>query len=309
MNKYIGLDIGGTKCAVVLGTEDGAILDRFVIPTGTCEETLTQLFDAIAAHHGYTAIGVSCGGPLNAVTGTILSPPNLPGWDAVHITERLNARFGVPAFLRNDADACAVAEWKYGAGRGTKNMIFLTCGTGMGAGLILNGRLYSGTTGSAGEVGHMRLTEFGPVGYGKIGSFEGYCSGGGIAQLGEMMARIHAQAGHPAAWTDGAITAKHLAEAALDGDDAARKVWRLSAQMLGRGISILIDLLNPELIVIGSIFQRSENLLRDDMERVIAEECLPHAAEACRIVPAELGDQIGDIASLSIAVGGMKGEI
>jgi len=309
MNRYIGLDIGGTKCAVVLGTEDGTILDRFVIPTGTCEETLAQLFDAIAAHHDYTAIGVSCGGPLNAVTGTILSPPNLPGWDEVQITERLTARFGVPAFLRNDADACAVAEWKYGAGRGTKNMIFLTFGTGMGAGLILNGKLYSGATGSAGEVGHMRLTEFGPVGYGKAGSFEGYCSGGGIAQLGEMLARVCAQTGHPVAWADDTITAKQLAEAALNGDTAAGKVWQQSAQMLGRGISLLIDLLNPERIVIGSIFQRSESLLRSEMENVIAEECLPHNAKACQIVAAKLGDQIGDIAALSIAVSGMKGEI
>lgn len=309
MNKYIGIDIGGTKCAVVSGNEDGTVLDRFAIPTGSCETTLAQLFDVIESHSDYKAIGVSCGGPLNAQTGTILSPPNLPGWDRVCITEMLTSRFGVPAFLRNDADACAVAEWKYGAGRGTKNMIFLTCGTGMGAGLILDGKLYSGTTGSAGEVGHMRLTDFGPVGYGKVGSFEGYCSGGGIAQLGETVARMYAQVGCPLDWAEGAITAKSLAHAAHSGDVAAREVWRLSGQMLGRGVSVLIDLLNPERIVIGSIFQRSEDLLRTEMEAVIMQECLPQTAQICKIVPAELGDQIGDIAALSIAVGGMKGEI
>jgi len=310
MNKYIGLDIGGTKCAVVLGDEKGTILDRCVIPTEACEPTLAQLFDTIAVHRDFQAIGVSCGGPLDSNTGTILSPPNLPGWDKVRITERLTERFRVPAFLRNDADACALAEWKYGAGRGTQNMIFLTCGTGMGAGLILNGRLYSGATGAAGEVGHLRLTDFGPVGYGKAGSFEGYCSGGGIAQLGEMIAREQAQTGHTVPWADGTpITAKRLADEASAGDPAARKVWQLSGQMLGRGAAILIDLLNPERIVIGSIFQRSEALLRTEMEAVIARECLPHTAAACQIVPAELGDRIGDIAALSIAAGGLNGEI
>ena len=310
MDKYIGIDIGGTKCAVVAGDENGNVLDRFAIPTGDCEETLAQLFDAVEKHQGYKAIGVSCGGPLNAVTGTILSPPNLPGWDNVEITKRLTERFKVPAFLRNDADACAVAEWKYGAGRGTRNMVFLTCGTGMGAGLILDGKLYSGTNGSAGEVGHIRLTDAGPVGYGKIGSFEGYCSGGGIAQLGETVARVYAQQGKPVSWADGTpVTAKRLAEAANAGDKAALEVWKLSGQMLGRGISLLIDLLNPERIVIGSIFQRSENLLRGEMEDVIVRECLAQTAGVCEIVPAQLGDSIGDIAALSIAVSGIKGEL
>lgn len=308
--QYIGIDIGGTKCAVVLGDEHGQVIDRYAIPTGSCEPTLAKLFDAVAAHRDYAAIGVSCGGPLDAVTGTILSPPNLPGWDAVKIVDRLTERFGVPAFLRNDADACAVAEWKYGAGQGTRNMIFLTCGTGMGAGLILNGRLYTGTNGSAGEVGHMRLAELGPVGYGKAGSFEGFCSGGGIAQTGEMIARERAQTGHPVPWDDGSpITAKRLAEAALAGDADARQVWDRTAEMLGRGVALLIDVFNPEKIVIGSIFQRSEVLLREGMERVIARECLPHAAAVCQVVPAALGDSIGDVAALSIAVGGLKGEI
>ena len=308
MRKFVGIDIGGTKCAVVLGTEDGAVLDRFAIPTGEADKTLELLFDAVAKHSDYEAIGVSCGGPLDAKRGLILSPPNLPGWDNVPITELLTGRFGVPAFLRNDADACAVAEWKYGAGKGAENMIFLTFGTGMGAGIILNGRLYSGTTGAAGEIGHVRLAEFGPVGYGKVGSVEGFCSGGGIAQLGETVARTYRQTGRTVSWADD-ISAKTLAAAAMSGNGAAQQVWNICARMLGREMSILIDLLNPERIVVGSIFQRAESLLREEMERVIAEECLPHSVSACKIVPAELGDQIGDIAALSIAIGGINGEI
>ncbi len=307
---YIGIDIGGTKCAVVLGDEEGHVLDRFAMPTGACAPTLEALFAAVAKHRDYAAIGVSCGSPLDAERGIIQSPPNLPGWDDVHIVDMLTERFGVPAFLRNDADAGALAEWKFGAGRGTKHMIFLTCGTGMGAGLILGGRLYAGASGAGGEVGHMRLAEIGPVGYGKAGSFEGFCSGGGIAQTGEMVARMRAQVGRPVPWDDGTpITAKRLAEAAYAGDEAAREVWDRTAEMLGRGVAILIDVLNPQRIVIGSIFARSGDLLRPGMERVIARECLPHAAAACEIVPAALGERIGDMAALSIAVGGLKGEI
>lgn len=119
-------------------------------------------------------VGISCGGPLNSTAGIIEGPPNLPGWNNVKIADILTSHYGVFASLQNDANACAVAEWKFGAGKGAQNMIFLTFGTGLGAGLILNGRLYSGTNDNAGEIGHIRLEEFGPSGYGKSGSFEGF---------------------------------------------------------------------------------------------------------------------------------------
>lgn len=253
------------------------------------------------------AIGISCGGPLDEENGIILSPPNLPGWDEVHITQMMAARFGVPAYLCNDANACALAEWKFGAGRGTRNMIFLTCGTGMGGGLILNGKLYSGTNGNAGEVGHMRLADFGPVGYGKVGSFEGFCSGGGIRQLGQTMAREALQRGQATSFCHSyedmeKITAKSLAFAADEGDEVALRVWEIVAERLGMGISLLIDLLNPEAVVIGSIFERSEHLLRAGVERVISREALPQSARVCRILPAALGDEIGDYAAIAVAM-------
>ena len=115
-----------------------------------------------------------------------MCPPNLPDWDNVPLVEMTEKRLGIKTILQNDANACAVAEWKFGAGRGTRNMVFLTFGTGMGAGLILDGRLYSGTNDMAGEVGHIRLAPKGPLGYGKKGSFEGFCSGGGIADLAKQ---------------------------------------------------------------------------------------------------------------------------
>ena len=229
------------------------------------------------------AIGVSCGGPLNSRTGVILGPPNLPGWDEVPITDMLTERFGLPAYLRNDADACAVAEWQFGAGKGAENMIFLTFGTGIGAGLILNGKLYEGTCGLAGEIGHVRLFEDGHVGYGKSGSYEGYVSGGGIAQYGKG-------------------TAAELGKRAEEGDPETLQIWAQTGEHLGSMLAILIDLLNPEVIVIGSIFVRAEKYLRASMEEKIRKEALKPGVEICRIVPAGLGESIGDIAALCVAM-------
>ncbi len=312
--QLLGFDIGGTKCAAILGeVENGNFSIKgksvfatkdFPSPYDCIEnfsieaEKLLQQFPQASPQ----AVGISCGGPLNSKTGMILSPPNLPGWDDIPICKILKERFNIPVNLCNDADACAVAEWKFGAGKGAENMAFLTFGTGLGAGLILNGKLYSGSCGMAGECGHIRLAANGPTGYGKAGSFEGFCSGGGIAQLGKIYAKEHL----PLSWCKtpediGRITAKSIAEAANNGDTGALAVYAESGRRLGYGLSILIDLLNLEKIVIGSVFQRSENLLRPEMERVLKEEALPLSLSACQIVPAALGDNIGDIAALSVA--------
>ncbi len=207
MKVFVGIDIGGTKTAVVLGAPGGpadaaeglSIVDRFEFPTDTrapWREHLERIVESIRAlmktagarPSDILGMGVSCGGPLDSSAGLILSPPNLPGWDRVPVTASLTSALGAPALLQNDANACALAEWQYGAGRGCRNMVFLTFGTGMGAGLILGGRLYEGTNDLAGEVGHVRLSETGPEGYGKQGSFEGFCSGGGIANLARAVA-------------------------------------------------------------------------------------------------------------------------
>ena len=256
-----GLDIGGTKTALCAANEAGEILARRQLPTRDFPgwEALLETLIAWGRESlpAPQAVGVSCGGPLDSQRGLILSPPNLPGWDEVPITAWLRQRTGAPAFLQNDANACALAEWCYGAGRGTRNMVFLTFGTGLGAGLILDGRLYAGTNGMAGEAGHIRLAEEGPVGYGKAGSMEGFCSGGGLAQLAQMrMGR--------------ALTARELCALAEAGDAQAVDALRLSARMLGRGLAVLIDLINPQRIVIGSIFARAEKWFRPEMEAEIA---------------------------------------
>lgn len=312
----IGVDIGGTKCAVLLAERNGAILDRVECPTGTVGKMLAFFKEQsrqYARCYPVEAVGISCGGPIDSRQGLIMSPPNLPGWDAIPICHHLEDAVGAPTFLQNDANASALAEWQYGAGRGTKNMIFLTFGTGMGAGLILNGQLYEGTNGNAGEVGHVRLAQDGPVGYGKIGSFEGFCSGGGIALLGKARAAHALEEGHPFAFApdEGAIavlSAKTIAQAAQSGDGNAAAIYAESGRKLGCGLALLLDILNPECIVIGSVFTRAGALMRREMEAAIKREALPQTAEVCRIVPAQLGDQIGDYAALATARAGLGEE-
>lgn len=293
---FLGVDIGGTKIAVCLGTADGKVLDKKKFPTADPQETVAAIIAAgreLLQGRPVKAVGISCGSPQDSKKGIIQEPPNLPGWVDVPIVELMEKAFGAPAFLANDANACALAEWKYGAGQGTENMIFLTFGTGMGAGLILNGKLFEGTCGMAGEVGHMRLTPNGPEGYGKAGSFEGYCSGGGIVRLGKTMGYDYP-------------TTKDICDNARAGDEHALKIIEESATRLGQGLSILIDLFNPQRIVIGSIFQRAEDLFRPKMEQVLKQECLSSNLAVCSVVPALLGESIGDQAALSVGVIGWE---
>ncbi|MDR2376850.1 MAG: ROK family protein [Treponema sp.] len=302
-----GIDIGGTKTAVSVGGEGGIILEKKVFPTDrdlkTALEHIVRETETLINTYrngpvgltarGVSALGISCGGPLDSETGIIQSPPNLPGWDDVPIVEMLEQRFSLPAFIENDANACALAEWYYGAGKGCKHMIFLTFGTGLGAGLILDGKLYRGANGLAGEAGHIRMSESGPPGYGKRGSLEGWCSGAGLS----------------AAYQDAygeKISGGEVCIRAERGDTKALAIIEKSAFMLGRALALFIDLINPERIVIGSIFSRSEALFRAGIEKVIRDEALPLAAGVCTIHPAQLGESLGDTAAICVAVNGLN---
>jgi glucokinase len=294
----IGIDIGGTKCAVSAGKETGKILEKKTFPTPeNLEEALENIYWETAAliekYGTAAAIGISCGGPLDSERGIIQSPPNLPAWRDVPVCDLLERKFALPVFLENDANACALAEWYYGAGKGSQNMIFLTFGTGLGAGLILDGRLYRGANGLAGEVGHIRLTDDGPPGYGKRGSFEGWCSGGGLSaayfdRYGEK------------------ISGGEVCIRAEQGEAKALAVIEKSAAMLGAGLALLIDIINPERIIIGSIFTRSEALFRNKIEKVIREEVLPQSAAVCTLHTSGLGESLGDTAALCAAVNGLR---
>lgn len=322
MKTLIGIDIGGTKCAILLGKisqcGDFSVIDKLYYSTAENplpEQMLPKLQDGIMQllqKHQLVAkeiacIGISCGGPLDSKKGIIMSPPNLPGWDDVHIVAFFQDIFSIPVAIQNDANACALAEWQFGAGRGTQNMIFLTFGTGMGAGLILNGQLYAGTNDLGGEVGHIRLAPDGPVGFGKAGSFEGFCSGGGIAQLAKNIVSEKLKNNQPVGFCPSPeklneIDAKMVAIAAQSDDPVAMDIISISASYLGVGLSILIDILNPECIVIGSIYARNENIFKPVVEEILNNEAIPLALGVCKIKPAELGDSVGDYAALCVAV-------
>jgi len=322
MEKILGIDIGGTKCAVILGEYSTDkimdILDKITFPTemqNGCEFAINKLLESvdcillknILEIKDVKSIGISCGGPLDSKRGIIMSPPNLIGWDNVHITEIIENKYGIKTKLQNDANACALAEWKFGAAMGYDNVIFLTFGTGLGAGLILDGRLYSGTNDMAGEVGHIRLERHGPVGYGKSGSFEGFCSGGGIAQLAKEKVLEKMQIGEKVGFCQTiaeipGLNAKIVGDAAQAGDELAKEIYSICGEYLGKGLSILIDVLNPEIIVIGSIFERRRSLLCKTMEEEIKKETLGYSRNVCKVVPAGLGEKIGDYASLAVAI-------
>jgi len=313
---YLGIDIGGTKCAVIAGTGDMKILRKAGFATETHKgpghaiglllNTASELAVSLGIER-LKSIGISCGGPLDSKKGIVQSPPNLPGWDDIPIVDLFRDKFGVPVYLQNDANACALAEWKFGAGKGTRNMIFLTFGTGMGAGLILDGRLYTGTNDLAGEVGHVRLAKDGPTAYGKMGSFEGFCSGTGIAILAKQIVSEKFALGKKVSFCKtrediDKITARDVAQAAFAGDKTAIKILEISGEYLGNGLSFLIDILNPEKIVIGSIFARCRQFIEPACLEMVRQEALAPSAAVCTIVPAELGESVGDYASLSVAM-------
>lgn len=316
----MGLDIGGTKCAVLIADLDHGIrlLDKIRFDTHTergfdyTYDRLCREMEAILARNGLDfsrvrAIGISCGGPLDSKRGVILCPPNLPGWVNVPLPEMLQKKYGVPAFIQNDANACALVEWKMGAGRGTRDMIFLTMGTGMGAGIIAEGHLLRGHTDMGGEVGHLRLTEDGPVGFGKAGSFEGYASGGGIHRHAVELTRRMVAEGRTPAWIrDGhgeeELDARLMADYARAGDPDARAFYDRTGRMLGRGVALLVDAFNPECVVIGSIFGRCEDLLRPAMEEELRREAISYSLQGLRVVPAGTGESLGDFAGVMVAL-------
>lgn len=324
MNKKIvaGIDLGGTKCAAVLAEVGGGvrILGKRRFPTAeepSPQRTMERLFMGIREmllENGLgvddlAGAGISCGGPLDSERGVVLSPPNLPGWDAVPVAQMAEKALGAPAFLQNDANACALVEWKLGAGRGVDDLVFCTMGTGFGAGIVSGGRLLEGACGMAGEIGHVRLEAEGPVGYGKAGSVEGFCSGAGMQRAFSAYTAQRVAEGKPPAWAEevpptGADAAL-VGEYARRGDPEAVALFRQVGSMLGRALSVLIDVLNPAVIALGGVFARQEPLLRDAMEAEIRREALAPSAAACRIVPAGTGEQIGDLAGVLTACYGL----
>jgi glucokinase len=307
-HTILGLDIGGTKTACVEGTTEAAILQRVEMETRADEPYTQALPRIVAAARGLVeeasragraiaAVSVSVGGPLRIDEGFLIDPPHLPGWRNAPLKALLEKAFpGLPVRVEHDGNAGALAEFTFGVGKGRtslRHLVFLTFGTGIGAGLIVNGLVLRGASDTAGEVGHWRLAEDGPLGFGKHGSWESFGSGAGLVELAAQM--------FPARWSR-AMPIRTLVEAMLADDADALEVAAVAGKWMGRGLALLIDALNPQVIVFGSLGVALGERVLGPARKVIATEALPQAAAACELVPSVLGRRIGDVASLMAAL-------
>jgi len=304
----IGLDIGGTKTACVEGTADAQILQRIEWPT-QAERPFEELFPQLNAQvesvieaakqegHIPVAISVSVGGPLRIQEGFLINPPHLPGWHNLPLKKRLSEAFpNLPVLIEHDGNAGALAEFHFGVGKGRldlQHLIFLTFGTGIGAGFIVNGQILRGATDTAGEVGHWRLADNGPLGFGKRGSWESFASGAGLIELAAEM--------FPARWTS-QTPISALVHAMVENDPEALQVAEAAGTWMGRGLALLIDALNPQIIVFGSLGVVLGERIFALARKVITAEALPQAAVACELRPSALGKHIGDVAALMAAL-------
>ncbi|MGC9258851.1 MAG: ROK family protein [Phycisphaerae bacterium] len=306
-SQFLGLDVGGTKCVAVLGSAKGKIFARGEWPSlvkrgpGAMIDDLVARGRALIASVGKVeAIGVSIGGPLNAACGIIYSPPNLPGWDNIKLRDVLAERFAMPVEkirIQHDAAACALAEYHWGAGQESRRLIYLTCGTGFGAGLVIDGQPYYGAGGRSGEFSHIRYQADGPEAFGKIGSLEAFAAGSAISKI--AMWKYPQRHWNP----DGsAPTAAHISQLAEGGDAAAWEVLRINARAVGHGAAILADLLFPDCILLGSLARYLNQHWLTEVQRAFQEEALPDAAKLCQLIPAGLGAQLGDLSALVTAM-------
>jgi glucokinase len=313
MKPTLALDIGGTKLAAAVFSDD-RIVARMRTATHA-EQGPDAVFERIVRLLGsllkkadigisdISSIGVGCGGPLDSETGIVYSPPNLPGWDAYPLKEKLEARFHVPAFVENDGNAAALAEFHFGAARGYRNLFYITASTGIGSGIILDSRLYRGTNYSAGEFGHIVLARNGPrCNCGGRGCLEALASGTAIARKAAKEAtRFPSSPLGRLAQKNGALTARDVASVARKGDPAARKIFADAAHYLGLGITSVIHLLNPEIVVIGGGLSETGPLLFEPVRNVVRERAQAHLANFVKIVPAALGRNVGLYGALAVA--------
>ena len=296
----LGWDVGGTTCGATVGSDAGELAevrtwDSHVErgPDAMLADFLGHARELIELHPAIDAVGVSIGGPMNPLTGVIISPPHLPGWENVPLAETLRDELGLPVVVEHDAAACLEAEWLWGAATGATHAAYLTCGTGCGAGMLIGGSILRGPNGESPEIGHVRLAPDGPEMFGKRGCVESFCGGTGISKLAPFMFPDH---------FDAPTSTKLLAELAANGDECAQAVLNESARRTGQLCSILVDVFCPQVIVLGSLARYLGDDWLAGIRSSFEDEVLPDRAAGTRIVPAGLGDTLQPLSAIAPVV-------
>lgn len=308
--NVIALDIGGTKIASAVMDDRGEVTGLLVEPTrrdegpGVIIPRLFAMAEASMARSGagaVEAVGIACGGPLDARRGILLGPPHLPGWDHVELGPMTGAHFGVPWVLENDATAAALGQFRFGAGRQSRTMLYLTVSTGIGGGAVVDGRLHRGAAGNGGEMGHVLVQSGGRTctSCGRRGCLEAYCSGTNIAARAREALRKRPRSSLADVPV---ITAKDVSEHARAGDPVAVAVWAETTALLGSALTDLTNVFEPDLIVLGGGVTNAGALLLDPVRRIVARDAMPPAARACRITIADHPDLAGVLGAGAVAL-------
>lgn len=310
--SILGIDIGGTKTTVGVADRYGKLLLHKRILTPNVLGPDVNIGMIIPAAHEValkqgervTAIGIGCGGPLDRAAGILHKVSNLPGWEGICLTELFSDEFGAPAYLDNDATAAALAEAKFGAGKGVDSFVYFTVSTGIGGGIVIGGKPYRGCSENAAEFGHMKLSDDGPeCNCGDKGCLEAYTSGTSIARIAREGLGAHPES---ALCAEDEITAEKVAVAAAQGDEYASAVWYGAMRNLGLGVANVVNALNPRRMILGGGVTKAGDMLLEPVRKVVSERAMPSLAKDLEIVLAKNGDLTGLMGAIAIAIEGVE---
>lgn len=307
------IDMGATHLGVALGDFSARILEEIEVPfqVDSGPEACLQEADAILKEllkkrglstSALSGVGVGVPGPVIASRGMVMAPPIMPGWDRFPIRATLEQKWGTSVTLNNDAELGALGEWAYGEGRGEKNLAFIKVGSGIGAGLIINQQIYGGTTGSAGEIGHLTVDENGPLcTCGNHGCLEAFAGGHAIAAQGRKLVASGKRTLLSEKSLD-SLTARDVIEAARRGDLAAQEIIKRAGTFIGIAIAGLINLINPGTVIIGGGVAQVGDLLTGPIRQAVHERSLRASEHRVRITTAMLGRRSSLIGALVQAI-------
>jgi len=307
--RYLVVDLGGSRARVATADDELALSGRGEESTDhsrgpdSVVEQLVKLSRQSCDRSGIRVadiqlLVVASPGPLDTTAGIVFDPPNLLGWKAVPLRDMLMAALGVPTVIVNDANVAALGEFHFGAGRGTRNLVYLTISTGIGGGVVVNGSLLAGTTGSGGELGHMTIDRNGPLcPCGNIGCLEVLGSGRAIAR--RYAEGLAAQSG-PAS-TGVALSAQDIARRAATGDQMAREVFDDAMRAVGTGVVNCVNIFNPDVVVLGGGITNVGERLFSLVREMVGRYALPRPRAGVSVVPAQLGPDVGLIGAAGFA--------